>query len=263
MILQHLVSLLGFVNSYFLSCQSITSPTVFESFNNKDGGNCTKKQPGFNTLSVVECLLHCKLEKGGKDAVMENGGTICFCVECETPEKITEKKSQDTMVNSTFYRELKVLKVSGPIAATKQPICYQPKDNEYATFKMPHKGIVRSVTLIYVSGKLQCTGMDQTTNWGCNTANYPSQPGPHDIIVSITDDQDKTIFPDELMNAGGFITVPGVDLDSQELTLEPSSPYAVQEPDKEMRVWYNQDLIDGSEQNNTGEQCVHVVINYA
>ncbi|XP_066929032.1 uncharacterized protein [Clytia hemisphaerica] len=252
MIRQRLTSILIIItNYYFSTSQAITSPTttLFESFNNKDGENCTKVEPGFKTLSLVECLLHCKLEKGGKDALMENNGTICFCAQCEM--------SKDTKTNSTvtYYKELKV---SGPKAVTKQPICYRAKGNGYATFRMPDKGAVQSVTLIHVSGKLQCF-RTQSTNWGCDST---TASGPHDILVSVTDDQDTVIFPDRAVGVSGFIMIPGVDLNSQELTLESSSPYVIQEANQEMRVWNNQDLIDTSESNNSGEQCVHVVVNY-
>ena len=141
---------------------------------------------------------------------------------------------------------------------TGQPICYQAKNNRYATFRIPHKGTIQSVTLIHISGNLKCNTAPNPTNWGCSSA-----AEPHDILVSITDDQDTVIFPKEDMDDYGFTTIPGVvDLTSQELTLEPSSPYIVQEPNQEMRVWYNQDLIDGTEGNNSGEQCIEVVINY-
>ena len=97
-----------FINYYFSSCQNIVSPSVYESFNNKDGGNCTKDEPGFHTVSVVECLLYCSSKKGGKDALMENG-TVCFCTECESPQEIINRQTKDTNTTSTitFYKNTK------------------------------------------------------------------------------------------------------------------------------------------------------------
>ena len=141
-----------------------------------------------------------------------------------------------------------------------QPICYGAKNDEYATFKIPHTGSIKSVKLTYVSGRLDCNTDQNDYIWGCHNSPYSS--GTDAVMLSITDTQNQIIVPKGQMNSRGFITVSGIDSRSNELILELDSTYEVQELNQELRVWYNQDLLDTGEYNNSGELCIYVTINY-
>lgn len=86
-------------------------------------------------------------------------------------------------------------------------------------------------------------------------------------MTIITDDKKNAILPpaENLTKAGSecgfkkyFYSLDGISLNSSELVFRDlSNPFSVSRS-QEMQIWYGQDLIDCSEDNNKGKTCVDV-----
>ncbi|CAH3168082.1 unnamed protein product [Pocillopora meandrina] len=141
----------------------------------------------------------------------------------------------------------------------EEPVCFEAKDNQYGSFNMTKSGRVKTMKLIYRSGSVRCNYETNSSYWGCT---YPAYE--ENLMTIITDANKKAILPpaEDLKaysdNREYLYSLPGYHHNSNELVfrnlVNPLSVSSYQE----MQIWYGQDWMDHSEENNSGKTCIDV-----
>ena len=149
-----------------------------------------------------------------------------------------------------------------------EPVCFGARDNQYGAFLIPKSGRLKAMKLIYKSGGVTCNPYFSTTFWGCRHEEY----GNNALLTVITDANKKTVMPPvEFLKTSSercgskkdFYSLDGTTHSSPELVFpDLSIPLSVSR-DQELQIWYTHDLIDCTEDNNSGETCVDVYGWYA
>ncbi|XP_022809477.1 uncharacterized protein LOC111346456 isoform X2 [Stylophora pistillata] len=144
----------------------------------------------------------------------------------------------------------------------KEPVCFGTKNNDYGAFNMTKSGRVKTMKLVHRSGSVHCHPSTGGSYWGCTNLAYKDN-----LMTFITDDKKNAILPpaENLTKAGSecgfkkyFYSLDGSSLNSSELVFRNlSNPFSVSRS-QEMQIWYGQDLVDCSEDNNKGKTCVDV-----
>ena len=128
-------------------------------------------------------------------------------------------------------------------------ICFGAKDNSYAKFTVPWSGEVLSVKLLHVSGYVKCQPNKYGSYWGCHQ--------PTQLTILITNQNNAVIFPDYDRAA---YSLPGYHTNSTEVVFRVLKPPVQVADGEEFRIWHRQDLLNGSEGNNSGKTCTDVYI---
>ena len=96
-------------------------------------------------------------------------------------------------------------------------------------------------------------GEQYKSNWGCG-----SWFGHHEILVIITDQWNRKIFPTSTLSQ--FYTVRGYDSKSNVLVLSDYTNQMDGTVGLELRIWYSEDLMGVSESDNIGVSCADVYV---
>ena len=93
--------------------------------------------------------------------------------------------------------------------------------------------------------------------FGCNGP-INSYYNKHTIGVVITDDQNHIVFPKSAKYAKGFYTLPGFNALMKTLAFTDYTAPMYATKGTELRIWYLEDLINYTEDENDGVVCVKV-----
>ena len=157
----------------------------------------------------------------------------------------------------------KKFRFSAPLVLSSlRPVCYKAKNNQYASFRIPHKGRIKYIKLQHVSGGIECSpaplGSLGLSNWGCLHTSYRDDH----ILTVVTNADDQIIFPIIENSTSTFkFRIPGAFHNDDELILTRDEPLTVHK-NEEMRVWNTQDLYIKYEDDNTGIHCILVFLKY-
>ncbi|XP_066918466.1 uncharacterized protein [Clytia hemisphaerica] len=207
----------------------------------------TKEEEVFRTKSQTECLLRCGKRKC-MNTIIEDENCQCTTTDC-----LANRAASNETTSMVECYESPLLPV------TAGPICYKGRNNQYASFTIPHKGKVKDIKLQHVSGGIECSediGSSGASYWGCHHYVFTST----DILTLITNNQNIPVFPPISQGVIKF-TIPGTHIDSDEIVFTPSSPVAVQKGE-EFRIWNTEDLYDSADGDNPGTHCVHVLVKF-
>lgn len=142
---------------------------------------------------------------------------------------------------------------------TEQPSCYSAKDDSIFTrFILPQKGTLKYIKLVHFSGVASCHAAGNIISlWGC----FPARPIElYEAFVVITDANKVNVYPPGPRSIA--YVVPGLDEMADEFVFQPAGGYPVEEGE-EMRVYHSEaHRRGGSQSNNAGEHCIHVVVEY-
>ncbi|XP_057296785.1 uncharacterized protein LOC130625699 [Hydractinia symbiolongicarpus] len=130
-------------------------------------------------------------------------------------------------------------------------ICFGAKDNSYGNFSLSHTGILTKLKLEHTGAtNLTCNTLFGITpsRWGC-TADPPGF-----LKIVITDNENTIIIPKSQPDWGYYI--PGYH--GQSAVLEFDNLNINANKDKELRIWYTDDLKDEAEYDNVGTSCTNV-----
>ncbi|XP_015760568.1 PREDICTED: uncharacterized protein LOC107339770 [Acropora digitifera] len=135
------------------------------------------------------------------------------------------------------------------------PVCFGAKGNQFGRFRVEVGGSIQAVKLVHLSGQVTCdVQRNAWSKWGCDT------PGMGQYIaVFLTDAHNTILLP---MGQSSRYTIPGFDVQSSEIVFSGFPNPLHLSSDKELRLWYWEDRVDGSEQDNDGRSCTDVFAKY-
>ena len=142
-----------------------------------------------------------------------------------------------------------------------EPVCFGARNNQYGGFKITKCGLLKTMKLVHKSGSIKCNSFDPESYWGCT---YAPMFGNNGLMTIITNDKKEAILPPAGdVNINLFYSLNGTTHTSPELVF-PDLPNKVSvSRSQELQIWYGQDWIDNSEENNSGSTCVDVFAWYA
>ena len=147
-----------------------------------------------------------------------------------------------------------------------EPVCFGARGNHYGAFSITKTGRLKTMKLVHKSGSIECTEDNRPSYWGCTNVN---QYGNDGLLTIITNANKESVLPpaDDLRangcNIKHFYTLDGITHTSPELVFgDLANPLSVSR-NQELQIWYGQDGIDCSEDNNSGTTCVDVYAWYA
>ena len=119
-----------------------------------------------------------------------------------------------------------------------------------------------------MSGSIYCTKIHGASYWGCKNVN--NDYGNNGLLTIITDVNKESVLPpaEDLKarscdNNKHFYSLDETTHTSPELVFRDlSNPLSVSR-NQELQIWYGQDWVDCSEDNNSGTTCVDVYAWYA
>ena len=125
-------------------------------------------------------------------------------------------------------------------------VCMYGKGDKPGVFFTPMAGKIYSIRLVHISGKVSCTPEDES-NWGYHSF----------IDTILTDKDDHVVFPEDQI--ANYYELPGFTGNSPELVLTFTSPLVVN-AGQEYRLWYWEDLVNDTEEDNKpGPSCMKVI----
>ena len=147
----------------------------------------------------------------------------------------------------------------------KDPVCFAARDDQYGEFRMTKTGNVKAMKLLHRNGSIICNSLANASYWSCANLKYYARNTFSTIITNVNK---KALLPPEkdlksLKQFGGggqkhFYVLEGIKQGSPELVLSShTSPLRLLK-NQELQIWYGQDWIDWSEENNSGTTCVDV-----
>lgn len=133
-------------------------------------------------------------------------------------------------------------------------MCFGARENQFGRFYVPSRaGSLAAIKLVHLYGYVSCdtAATLHWSYWGCGT-------GP--INVAITNSDDNVLLPPHefVFHHSQWANIPNYNSLSGELILSFfSHPYSVTSR-QELRVWYGEDLVGHTEQDNGGRVCSDV-----
>ncbi|XP_044165850.1 uncharacterized protein LOC122949866 [Acropora millepora] len=142
------------------------------------------------------------------------------------------------------------------------PVCFGARDDRYGAFHVTKTGVVKSIKLVHRNGSIKCNPDYPSTFWSCSNINYyPSNT----FMTVITNAKKQALLPSvENIKAYGCngkkdsYVLDGVNQGSPELILGNLSRPLSLLKDQQLQIWYGQDWVDCSENNNNGTSCVDI-----
>ena len=130
---------------------------------------------------------------------------------------------------------------------------------------MTKTGNVKAMKLLHRNGSIICNSLANASYWSCANLEYYARNTFSTIITNVNKKALRPLEKDlkSLKQLGGggqkhFYVLEGIKQGSSELVLSSyTSPLRLLK-DQELQIWYGQDWIDWSEENNSGTTCVDV-----
>ncbi|KAL9958395.1 hypothetical protein ACROYT_G035401 [Oculina patagonica] len=194
-------------------------------------------------------------------------------------ESCSEIKASEgnEMVNGDYwiYSDGKGQKILAPCEESWQkintePVCFGAQDNKYGAFNITKSGRLKTMKLIHKSGSIKCSPDLSASYWGCRNSAYKGNNG---LMTIISNANKEAVLPpagDLMIQTNGacvnkryYYSLDGTHHTSPELVFRDLSNQLSVSRNQELQIWYGQDLVDCSEENNSGTTCVDVYVWYA
>ena len=137
-------------------------------------------------------------------------------------------------------------------------MCFGAKDNQFGLFQVEVGGSIQAVKLAHLSGQVTCeTPKTAWSKWGCD---HPDDPDSvRYIAVFLTDESNNILLP---IGKSSRYTIPGYDAQSSEIVFSGfQTPFHLSSG-QELRMWYEEDLKDHNDFDNSGNSCTDVFAKY-
>ena len=140
------------------------------------------------------------------------------------------------------------------------PVCFGTRNDSYGAFNIRESGVIYTFKLVHLSGSVRCTFDHPPSYWGCDLTWY----GDKRLLTVITfKNRSALLLADYTKSCGYSYKIEGVGVNETELRFNNlPSPMSVS-VGKEFQVWHGQDLMDCTENNNSGQTCADVYGWYA
>ena len=139
----------------------------------------------------------------------------------------------------------------------------------YGAFFITKNGLLKTMKLVHKTGSIRCNSYDPASYWGCtNQKGY----GNNGLMTIITNSKKEAFLPPtEDLRAHyvdndkkpHFYSLNGSNHTSPELVFRDLPNKVSVSRGQELQIWYGQDWIDWSQENNNGIACVDVYALYA
>ncbi|XP_044183988.1 uncharacterized protein LOC114967223 [Acropora millepora] len=141
------------------------------------------------------------------------------------------------------------------------PVCFGAREDTYGAFNVTKTGHVKAMKLVHRNGSITCHPDYPSTFWSCSNVNY--YPSNTFMTIITNANREALLPPSENLKARcsrekEFYILDGVNQGSPELILGNLSRPLSLLKDQQLQIWYGQDLIDCSENNNNGTSCVDI-----
>ena len=113
--------------------------------------------------------------------------------------------------------------------------------------------------LVHKSGSLKCTADDPASYWGCT---HVQSHGNNVLLTIITNSKKEAVLPSAGDLKAGYnhysYHINGTTHTSPELVFPDPANKVLVSRSQELQIWYGQDWIEFTEENNSGTTCVDV-----
>ena len=133
----------------------------------------------------------------------------------------------------------------------KSPVCFVAKGDDFSRFSYPKNILVSSFMLVHRSGTVTCD-KKHYSYWGC-------APDVNVFSVLLTDQNNKILAPEaSTVSRGGWYKLAGYTSSSSVLAFCAKNKPLALFANSELRLWYGEDYVDGTESDNGGKSCADV-----
>ena len=228
------------LNSYSLDC------TLGKFYRIQETNRRIKKVIKKSVASEIECIINCEQMKTclHSGMVENNVSGVADCVLYDHAE--SESLSLNNKTSKEFISDTDDLLLASNI-------CFGAKGNSFATFTIPEDGVLKTLILTHVSGKVTCTPSEyDATFWGCKVH------GIERITTIISTDANVDITPQKTNNIGDAYVLPGFNANSAYIAFNFANRFVKQ--GDILRIWYLEDFLkNGSADDNVElKHCVNV-----
>ena len=158
-----------------------------------------------------------------------------------------------TLMVAIFLAQCEASSTTCPrwVKLNKSPVCFGARGNQFGRFSYQQNIFVSSFMLVHRSGKVTCNKR-QYSSWGC-------APNNENLIVLLTDQNNKILAPEaSTVSRGGWYKLAGYTSSSSVLAFCAKNKPLALFANSELRLWYGEDYVDGTESDNGGKSCADV-----
>ena len=143
------------------------------------------------------------------------------------------------------------------------PVCFGARDNRYGAVTVTKTGLVKAIKLVRRSGSIKCHANYPSKFWSCGNIDAYAK---NTFMTIITNAKREALLPsvENLRGKNGcktgkyFYILDGVSQGSLELILGNLSRPLNLLKDQQLQIWYGQDWVGYSEDNNSGTTCADI-----
>ena len=142
--------------------------------------------------------------------------------------------------------------------------CFGARDNQYGAFNITKSGLLKTMKLVHKSGSIKCNTNEPASYWGCT---YTPLYGNNSLMTIITNAKKEAILPpagdlianNNCNNKTHYYSLNGTNHTSPALVYRELPNKVFVSRSNEMQIWFGQDWLDCSEDNNNNDTtCVDV-----
>jgi len=143
-------------------------------------------------------------------------------------------------------------------------VCFGARNNQFGRFYVPLSGNLAAIILVHRYGYVSCNtqSISYWSHWGCGDNTWNDM---NDMVGVVITNSDNHILlpPNQFTTIDDHLSkIPRYNSLSKELVLSVfSHPHWVTSG-QELSLWYGQDLMNDSEENNGGRVCCDVYVDY-
>ena len=141
-----------------------------------------------------------------------------------------------------------------------QAVCFGARDDSYGAFNIKENGLIDTFKLVHKQGSLRCSPNYPGSYWGCMDRLINNRKKK--LTTVITYSNNTALLLAEYNRGVGChyyaYRINGVHVNSTELVFNNLSTPLRATVGQEFRIWHARDLVDCSEENNSGTTCADV-----
>ena len=141
------------------------------------------------------------------------------------------------------------------------PVCFGARGDSYGAFNIRESGVIYTFKLVHLSGSIRCHPKYAPSYWGCVNPVYRDT---RLLTVLTFRNRSALLLADYKRKDCDYrYKIKGVGVKENELRFNNlRSPISMSIGDG-FQIWYGKDLINCSEENNSGQTCADVYAWYA
>ena len=146
------------------------------------------------------------------------------------------------------------------------PVCFGGRNDNYGAFYITKTGHVNTMKLVRKSGSIRCNPNKPYSYWTCTHQAYDKKlmtiitNASKEVLLPPTEDLEGSRYNGATASCQKphFYSLRGIGIKSTQLVFRNLSNPLFLSRGQELQIWYGQDLVKCSENDNTGTTCVDV-----